>query len=201
MNTNEPLRIAVADDEPDMLLFFRELLPHLGHQVVAEASTGQELVERCRGVRPDLIITDIRMPDLDGLQAAAKVNGAGRVPVILVTAHHDAEVLARAAEDYIMAYLTKPVKPLDLEAAIQMALARFGHFQMLSKEAADLRQALEDRKVIERAKGVVVKRVGVDEEEAFRRLRKLACDGNCKLVEAAQTVVSAEEVFRRLDKG
>lgn len=194
------LRIAVADDEPEMLLFFRELLPHLGHTVMAEAATGRELVERCRSTHPDLVITDIRMPDLDGLQAAAEVNGGGRVPVILVTAHHDTDVLTRVGADYIMGYLSKPVKPVDLEAAIRMALIRFSHFQTLAKEASDLRQALEDRKVIERAKGTVMKRVAVNEEEAFRRLRKLASDGNLKLVEAAQQVVAAEEVFRRLDK-
>src|SRR5262249_50697508 len=94
----------------------------------------------------------------------AQINQDVRVPVILVTAHHDADVLARAAADYVMAYLSKPVKPVDLEAAIRMALVRFSHFQTLAREAADLRQALEDRKVIERAKGAVVRRVGVDEE-------------------------------------
>jgi response regulator NasT len=100
-----------------------------------------------------------------------------------------------------MAYLAKPVKPVDLQAAIRLALLRFGHFQALAKEAADLKQALEDRKVIERAKGAVMKRVGVDEEEAFRRLRKLASDSNRKLADVAQRVTSAEEVFRELDKG
>ena len=201
MTTDRRLRIAVADDEPDVLLFFRELLPSLGYEVVAEAASGPELVQRCRATHPDLVITDIRMPGLDGLQAAAQINQDVRVPVILVTAHHDADVLARAAADYVMAYLSKPVKPVDLEAAIRMALVRFSHFQTLAREAADLRQALEDRKVIERAKGAVVKRVGVDEEEAFRRLRKLASDDNRKLAEAAQQVVAAEEVFRRLDRG
>jgi two-component system, response regulator PdtaR len=201
MSAERPLRIAVADDEPDMLLFFRELLPHLGHKVVAEAATGKELVESCRGARPDLVITDVRMPDMDGIQAASEVNRDGRVPVILVTAHHDADILARAGADYIMAYLAKPVKPVDLQAAIGLALLRFGHFQALVKETADLRQALEDRKVIERAKGSVMKRVGVEEEEAFRRLRKLASDENRKLADVAQQVAAAEDVFRQLDKG
>jgi response regulator NasT len=200
MNPDRPLRIAVADDEPDMLLFFRELLPHLGYELVAEAASGRDLVERCRRAHPDLIITDVRMPDLDGLQAAAEVNGFGRVPVILVTAYHDTEVLARAGTGYIMGYLTKPVKPVDLEAAIRMALVRFGHFQTLAKEAADLRQALEDRKVIERAKGAVIRRLRVGEEEAFRRLRKFASDDSRKLVDAAQTILAAEDVFHRLDR-
>jgi response regulator NasT len=198
--TERPLRIAVADDEPDMRLFFRELLPHLGHEVVAEAATGRELVEGCRGARPDLVITDIKMPDMDGIQAAAEANRDGRVPVILITAHHEAETLARAGADYVMAYLAKPVKPVDLGAAVRLTMARFGHFQALAKEATDLRQALDDRKLVERAKGAVMRRLGVDEEEAYRRLRKLASNRNHKLAEVAHQLLAAEEVFRDLGR-
>ena len=201
MSSEHCLRIAVADDEPDMQLFFRELLPHLGYELVAEAATGRELVERCRAVRPDLIITDVRMPDMDGLEAAAQVNQESPVPVILITAHHDADVLARAGTEYIMAYLAKPVKPVELQAAIRLALLRYSHFQALAKEARDLRQALDDRKVIERAKGAVMKRVRVEEDEAFRRLRKMASDHNLRLIQASQQVVDADNVFRLLDKG
>jgi AmiR/NasT family two-component response regulator len=200
MSTERPLRVAVADDEPDMLLFFREVLPRLGHEVVAEAATGSELIQRCGGVRPDLIITDIRMPDRDGIEAAAEVNRQAHVPVILVTAHHDTDVLGRAGADYIMAYLAKPVKPVDLQAAIRIAMLRFGHFQTLARETADLRQAIEDRKLIERAKGTVMRRLRVDEDDAFRRLRKLASDHNRKLIDVSQQVLTSEEVFRRLEK-
>jgi response regulator NasT len=200
MSPKQPLRIAVADDEPDVLMFFRELLPLFGHDIVVEAATGRELVERCRAARPDLVITDIRMPEMDGLEAAAEINAGLQVPVILVTAHHDADVLGQAGENYIMAYLSKPVKPVDLEAAIRMALVRFGHFQTLAREAADLRQALADRKEIERAKGAVMERLRVSEEEAFRRLRKMASDDNCRLAETARRVTAAAEVYRCLDR-
>ena len=195
-----PLRIAVADDEPDVRQFFLELLPRLGHEVVAVAESGRRLVEACRATRPDLVITDIKMPDLDGIDAAAEVNREGPVPVILVTAHHDTHLLARAGAEHIMAYLSKPAKPVDLQAAISLAMLRFGHFQALRAEAASLRQALEDRKVVERAKGVVMKRLRADEPEAFRRLRTLASDTNRKLAEVAQTVLSADEVFQALEK-
>lgn len=190
-----PLRIAVADDEAEMRLFFRELLPHLGHHLVAEAATGKELVERCRDARPDLVITDILMPDGDGIQAVAQVNREASIPVILVTGHHDTDVFAQAEANYIMAYLAKPVKPVDLQAAVRLAMLRFGHFQALAREASDLRQALEDRKLIERAKGIVMKRSGTDEPEAFRRLQRLASEKNKRLVEIAQQVVLAEEAF------
>jgi response regulator NasT len=194
------LRIAVADDEPDTRQFFQEVLTHLGHEVVAVVDTGRQLVERCRATRPDLVITDIRMPDMDGIEAAAAVNRERQVPVILVTAHHDGDSLARSGVGYVMGYLSKPIKPVDLQAAITLAVLRFDQFQELSREAASLRQALEDRKLIERAKGIVMKRLRVDEEDAFRRLRKLASDHNTKLVEVAHQAVSADEVFQQLER-
>jgi response regulator NasT len=197
---SRPLRIAVADDEPDTRQFFQELLPHLGHDVVAVAENGRQLVERCRARRPDLVITDIRMPDGDGLRAAAEVNREGPVPVILVTGYPDSDLPAVVGADYVMAYLSKPTKAVDLQAAINLAMLRFGHFQALAKEAADLRQALEDRKAVERAKGIAMRRVGLDEQEAFRRLRKLASDGNRRLVEVAHAVLAADEVFQALEK-
>jgi two-component system, response regulator PdtaR len=194
------LRIAVADDEADTRQFFQEVLTHLGHEVVAVVENGRQLVERCRATRPDLVITDIRMPDMDGIEAAAAVNRERQVPVILVTAHHDAASLSRSGVGHVMAYLSKPIKPVDLQAAITLAALRFDQFRQLSQEAASLRQALEDRKLIERAKGIVMKRLRVDEEDAFRRLRRLASDQNAKLVEVAQQTVSADEVFQELER-
>ena len=193
-----PLRIAIADDEVEIRQFLREVLTQLGHNVVVEAETGKQLVEQCRAALPDLVVTDIRMPDMSGLEAAAAVNKERQAPVVLVTAHHDADFLS-AGNGHVMAYLSKPVKPVDLLAAVNLAVLRFEQFQQLQREAASLRQALEDRKVIERAKGVLMKRLQVDEEEAFRRLRKLASDQNLKLVEVSRRVVASEEVFQQLD--
>ncbi len=195
-----PLRIAVADDERDMREYLEEVLPRLGHRVVAVARTGRELVEKVAATDVDLIITDIKMPDMDGIETSTLVNRDKQVPVILVSAHHDAELLVRAGADHIMAYLVKPVKEADLKTAISMATLRFQHFLTVVREAASLRQALEDRKVIERAKGIAMKRLRVDEEEAFRRLRKIASDQNRKLVEVAQAIVAAEDVLRHLEK-
>jgi two-component system, response regulator PdtaR len=193
------LRIAVADDERDMREYLQEVLPRLGHQVVAAADSGRQLVEQCRTAAPDLLITDIRMDGLDGIEAAAAVNRASPVPVILVSAHHDEELLARAKDDHVLAYLVKPVKEPDLKAAIAVAMQRFRQFQAVTKEAADMRQALEDRKLIERAKGAIMRRAHLAEDEAFRRLRKLASQRNLKLVDMARSVLAAEEVFHHLD--
>src|SRR5262245_25911922 len=159
---SNPLRVAVADDEREMREYLQEVLPRLGHQVVAVGETGRQLVEKCRATKPDLVISDIKMPDLDGIEVAVTLNRERPVPVVLVSAHHDSELLTRLGPEPIMGYLVKPITEADLKTAIAVATLRFAHFQALNKEATDLRQALEDRKVIERAKGVLMRRLRVD---------------------------------------
>jgi response regulator NasT len=188
----ESLKIAVADDEQDVRDYYQRVLPRLGHQLVAAVRTGRELVERCRAVRPDLIITDIKMPDMDGIDAAEEISRDGPIPVILVSAYHRPQLFERASGDHILAYLVKPTKQADLEAAIAIAMRRFGQFQALRKEAAGGRQALEGRKLIERAKGLLMKQAAVDEEEAYRRLRKMARDRNQKLAEIARVMLTGD---------
>jgi two-component system, response regulator PdtaR len=195
---NASLRIAIADDEPDMRDYFRDVLPRLGHTVVAVAENGRELVEKCRIAEPDLIITDIKMPGLDGIDAAALICQERPVPVILVSAFHDASLVERAETDHIMCYLVKPIKQSDFVPTIAIAMARFSQFLALHREADDLRQALADRKVIERAKGILMKKTGLDETGAFRRLQKLASEKNRKLVDIASTILTADEAFETL---
>jgi two-component system, response regulator PdtaR len=130
---------------------------------------------------------------MDGIDAAAAVCRDTPVPVILVSAFHERELLARAEAEHVLAYLVKPIKAADLVPAIGIALRRFGQFRALQQEAADLRQALEDRKVIERAKGVLMKRAALDEAEAFRRMQKLASEKSRRLVEIAAAILMAEE--------
>lgn len=189
------LRIAVADDEADMRDFYCKILPRLGHEVVTAAKSGTQLVEQCRSTRPDLIVTDIKMPDLDGIEAVQEICREQPVPVILVSAHHELEFVDRARKQHILAYLVKPIKAADLEPAIMLAMQRYGEFKALQKEADDLRQALDDRKLIERAKGILMKRGGLDEPDAFRKLQKLSSDKNLKMVEIAKTILTAEEAF------
>jgi response regulator NasT len=189
------LKIAVADDELDMRDYFQQILPHMGHQVVGAAETGRELVDLCARTSPDLVITDIKMPDMDGIDAAVQIYRKAAIPVILVSAYHEPELIQRAGADHIMAYLVKPIKQADLEPVISIAMRRFEQFQALRKETADLKQALEDRKVIEKAKGILMKKTGLDEHDAFRRLQKLASDKNRKLIEIAQMILTAEEAL------
>jgi response regulator NasT len=192
----QPLRIAVADDELDMRDFFERMLPRCGHEVVSVAETGRELVEHCRQLQPDLVITDIKMPDMDGIEAAVEIHRERPIPVILVSAYHDPALILRAEADSISAYLVKPIGLDDLPPAIMIAMRRFKELQTARQEAADLRQTLADRKVIEQAKGMLMKVTGIDEKAAFRRLQELAAERNLKLIEAAQSVLALEKVLR-----
>lgn len=189
------LRIAVADDEPEMRDFFEKVLPRYGHEVVAVAENGTQLVEHCRRAEPDLIITDINMPELDGIEACGQICKDRAVPVILVSAYHDPALIARAEADHVLAYLVKPIGLADLQPAIAIAMRRFNELKTLQKECSDLRQALSDRKVIERAKGLLMKLSGIDEKEAFHRLQQLASDKNQKLIDAAQSVLAVEKAL------
>ena len=190
------LRIAVADDEQDMRDFFERMLPRYGHQVVSVAENGRQLIEHCRELHPDLIITDIKMPEMDGIEASLVVFREYPTPVILVSAYHDAKLIERAEADHVMAYLVKPIGQADLEPAIAVAVRRFSEMQSLRQEAADLRQSLADRKVIEQAKGLLMKVAKITEKDAFRRLQELAADKNQKLIDAAQSVLALEKALR-----
>jgi response regulator NasT len=193
-----PLRVALAEDERNTREYLQGIFTRMGHKAVA-VGTGRQLVELCRASPPDLVITDIRMPDMDGLEAAAEINAERATPVIVVSAHHDPALLERAGAAPVVAYLVKPVDPCDVEAAVAVALARFRQYQEVRQEADDLRQALEDRRLVERAKGILMKRLRLDEEEAYRRLRRYASDRNLKLAAASRTVIDSDEVFRVME--
>lgn len=192
---SQALRIVVADDERNMHEYLQEALPRLGHEVVGVAQTGRELVELCRKLQPDLVITDIKMPDMDGLAASEEICRETPIPVIVVSAYHDPQFIERATQNHVLAYLLKPIRQHDLEPAISMAMRRFEQFQTLRRETTDLRQALDERKIVERAKGLLMKREHIDEQEAFRRLQKLAMNQNRKLIEVAQMVLSVSAAF------
>jgi AmiR/NasT family two-component response regulator len=191
----ESLRIAVADDELDMRDFFERMLPRCGHTVVSVAESGEQLIEHCRQQQPDLVITDIKMPGVDGLEAASRINRERPTPVILVSAYHDPALIERAEADHVLAYLVKPIVFAALQPAIAVAMRRFAEVQALQKECSDLRQTLADRKLIEQAKGILMRVAGVDEKEAFRRLQELASEQNKKLAEAAKALIAVEKAI------
>jgi response regulator NasT len=174
-----------------------EVLVRAGHQVVGLCASGEELVQTIRERNPDLAIADIRMPKMDGIEASAVANKDRVVPFLLVSAHHDRETLKRATAGHIVGYLVKPVTEAELKTTVATSMTRFEQFQTLRKDAADLRQALEDRKSVERAKGNVMKRLRLDEDEAYR---KLASQQNVKLTEICRRVSEAEGIYVDLEK-
>ncbi|MGE5140851.1 MAG: ANTAR domain-containing response regulator [Rudaea sp.] len=186
------LRILIADDESLRLMSLREQLEKLGHRVVAEAGDGQTAAELARELRPDLAIMDIKMPEVDGIDAAALIMGDRPIPIILLTAYSEKDLAERAASAHVAAYLMKPVSENDLLPAIALAMSRFAEFQQLHREVDDLREALETRKLVERAKGILMRRLDLSEEEAFRRLQRRSQNENKKLGEIAQAIITAD---------
>lgn len=195
--STDSLRIVIADDVPEMRTYLQRLLQRMGHSPLT-VENGRQLVEVCGKAEPDLVIADVKMPEMDGIEAAEALSQVP-VPIILVSGYHDPETLARADTGNIMAYLVKPVEEADLKAAIAVAMARFRRFREAEQEAARLRQTLEERKLIERAKGTLMKRLGISEPEAFRRMRTLATHHNRKLIDVAHQIMTAEETFQALD--
>lgn len=190
------LRVAVADDDPDVREVLAKMLIALGHGVACQAATGHELVKQCMTFDVDLVVTDIQMPDMDGLDAAGLIYRNSATPVIVLSGHCDRTLIAGAEENHVLAYLLKPITQLQLEPTIAVAMRRHAEIQLLKQEAGDLRQALTDRKLIERAKGLLMKHLNLDEQEAFRRLQRLASSKNKKLVEVAEmTLTMAEALY------
>lgn len=136
------LRIVIADDEPDMREFLSRMLPRCGHEVVAVAENGEQLIEYCRQHQPDLVITDIKMPILDGIEASIRLNRERPVPVILLSAYHDPQLIERAEQDHVSGYLVKPISAADLQPMIAVVMKRFVELQTLRTENAELRRLL-----------------------------------------------------------
>jgi response regulator NasT len=163
---------------------------------VIKASDGNELLAEFCKEDVDLVITDIKMPGMDGLQAIEEIRTTCPVPIVILSAFHDDELISRALKEQVMAYLVKPIQLESLQTSIKLAVQRFKEFQALQEQTDDLKQALEDRKVIERAKGILMERAELSEPDAFRRLQLLSSQKNRKLVEVARDIVDADTVFR-----
>ncbi|MCS7172209.1 MAG: response regulator [Armatimonadetes bacterium] len=192
---SERLRILIADDEAIRLMTLRTQLRSLGFEVVAEATDGEEAVRLAQEREPDLAILDIKMPGLDGISAAQRILQHRPIPIVLLTAYSEVELVERALETGVFAYLVKPVTEEDLLPAILLARKRFEEFRVLQNEVQDLREALEARKLIERAKGILMKRLGISEQEAFRRMQVQSQKENRKLVEIARAIITAHGVM------
>ena len=165
------MRVLIAEDETIIRLDVRALLERAGHEVVAEARDGEEAVALAAEHDPDLIVMDVRMPHMDGIEAARTIMDRRAVPIVMLTAYAEQDLVTRASEAGAFGYLVKPFREVDLLPAIDTARARFEELSALREEAADLAEALASRKAVERAKGILMRQDGIDEAEAFRRIR------------------------------
>jgi AmiR/NasT family two-component response regulator len=166
------VRILVAEDETIIRLDLRELLERAGFEVCAEARDGLEAVELARSEQPDLAVLDVKMPRLDGIEAARRILDERPIPIVMVTAYEQDELVSRAVEAGVFGYLVKPFREQDLLPAIRTARARYEELSALREQADSLAEALAARKAIERAKGLLMEREGLNEADAFARLRK-----------------------------
>ncbi len=189
------LRILLADDDQTVVDAYSAMLRSLGHDVLPAAKDGHELVQFAAHHRPDLIISDIVMGDLDGIDAVRRITAEEPVPVIFVSGYCDPELIERAQSDHVLAYLIKPVRKADLETAIGIAVGRFAEYQILRMEAEHYRQTLASRKIIERAKGILMQKTGLSESDAFARLQSLAREQQRKVVEIAEMVLDGNKLL------
>jgi response regulator NasT len=189
-------RILVAEDNDLVLLTLEEQLKDLGYDVVGLARTGTEAVALAQRLHPDVIIMDIRMPEMDGTEAAMRIRNSRPVPIIMLTAYADKETVRKAEAAGALAYLVKPVNENELPPAINIALARFKEIQDLQSEVSELQESLESRKLVERAKGILMQRLGLSERDAYERLRQRARDKRIKMKDIAQAIIEAEELLR-----
>ncbi|HEY9900096.1 MAG TPA: response regulator, partial [Pantanalinema sp.] len=188
------LRILLVDDESIIRLDMREMLKEQGHEIVGEASDGQMAVDLAEKLTPDLILMDIKMPKMDGLEAISRINHNRRIPTIMLTAYSQPELVERAVGLGVFGFLVKPVKEHDLLPTIEVVLARAEELTTLEKEVGSLKETLETRKMVEKAKGILMESFGMTEAAAFRKIQKLSMDKRKPLKEVADAIILAQEV-------
>ena len=190
----QSLRVLIADDEPIIRLDLRQVLADMGHTVVAEAGDGATAVHLARQTRPDLAILDVKMPVMDGIEAAAAIAGEKIAPVLMLTAYGQVELVERARDAGVFGYLIKPFKEADLYPAIEIALSRYKELQQLEAQVGSLQEALETRKIVERAKAVLMEKHGLKEPEAFRRIQVQSMRTRRPMREIAEAILLAKDL-------
>ncbi|MBC8160446.1 MAG: response regulator [Roseiflexaceae bacterium] len=190
----QQLRIVIADDESIIRMNLKETLVSLGYLVVGEAGDGVSVINLSRELRPDLVVMDIKMPKLDGIQAAKVLTEEKIAPVLLLTAYSDRELVDRAREAGVVSYIVKPFRDAELLPAIEIALHRYTEFAEMDKKIGDLTEVLETRKLVERAKGVLMDTQGLKEQEAFRKIQQLSMNTRKSMKEIAQAILLTAQI-------
>ena len=190
----ERTRVIIADDESLIRMDLREMLTNLGYLVVGEVGDGRSAVNLARELRPDIVIMDIKMPDMDGIEAAQVLTEERVAPVLLLSAYSQQELVQRAQKAGVAGYMVKPFRESDLAPAIEVALARFSEFRTMAREVDDLQEALETRKAVDRAKGILMDTQGLSETEAFRKIQKMSMNNRKSMRTVADAIILAHQI-------
>ena len=190
-----PTRVLICEDEGLTALRLKASLTKLGYEVVGEARDGEEGVRKAAELFPDAILMDVHMPKLDGIGAVAQIMASRPTAIVMVTAYNERELVEAALRAGASGFLVKPVSDEQIEPALRVALARFGELNDLRGELTDLKNALEARKLVERAKGIFMRRFQIAEDEAYLRLQKMSRDRRQSLKDTAQQVIQAAELL------
>lgn len=191
-----PLRIAIADPSPETRDNYKRIVTELGHTVICEASSGRELVDQCCKEAIELVIAEVALDDLDGIDAAIELSRLSPTAFILATTFSDDTSIQRATGDHVMSYLIKPVKDAELAVSVPLARSRFEQWKALHSEHYDAQTAMRDRELIDRAKAILMKRLSLPEDKAYRRLQELSWTKNVKMAKLAEMVVISEEASK-----
>lgn len=184
-----PARILVVEDESIIRIDIVESLRGFGYDVVGEAADGEAAVAMATELRPDLVVMDVKMPKMDGISAAEKLHQARIAPVLLLTAFSQKELVERASEAGVVAYIVKPFTPADLLPAVEIALSRGAELKALEAEVADMSERFETRKIVDIAKGILNEKMGLTEPEAFRWIQKASMDRRLTMKDVAVTII------------
>jgi two-component system, response regulator PdtaR len=191
----ESLKILIADDETLITMSLSTMLQNIGHRMIARARTGQEAVDKAKELLPDLILMDIKMEDMDGLEASRQILAQQPVPIIILTAYSQMDLIEKADAAGVSGYLVKPVSENDLLPAITLARSRFKQLRTLEHEVGGLKEALQARKLIEQAKGILMEKEGIPEAEAFRRIQQQSRNQNIPMAKLAEAIITASKLL------
>jgi len=188
------IRVVIAEDESVNRVDLEEELEQQGYEVVGAAADGEAAINLTRELHPDVVLMDIKMPKMDGIEAAETLTREKLAPVLLFTAYSDDELIERARQAGVVHFVTKPWREKDLKPAIEIALSRFNEFRAMEAKVKDLEEALATRRVVEKAKGVLMKKYALSEDEAYKRIQRLSMNNRKSMREVAEALLLAEEL-------
>ena len=183
------MRVLIVDDESLIRMDLRDIIESCGHEVVAEGTNGVEALALCKKHKPDIILMDVKMPELDGIEAARQIGFHNEAPVVLLTSYSQQDLIDKARDSGVYGYLIKPVREEQLVPTLEMALGRYKSDAQLREKMAELEQSLEDRKIIQKGTGILMELYSISEVEAYNRIRTLSMNKQISIIETCNLII------------